>query len=167
MDKFFHNLGFGINELSRIGGLVAGVCIFAAAVASFYGVFMRYVFENPPLFVDEIEGYLLLGAIFMAWAWTLKLDAHINVAILLPHLPKRVQNLLGAITLTVGLVWILLLTKWAFAVWYSNLELGVRSSTPMQVSLWIPQMALILGLPLFALQLIVEIVRKIKAFYTE
>lgn len=143
---------------------MGGVAIFTVVVCTAYAVFMRYVFNMPPAFVDEVAGYLLIVTVFLGLSYTLKSGVHIKISLLTNRLSPRVQNLLDAITLTIGLAYIALFTKWAFALWLFNWEGNFRNITQLHTPLWIPQTAFIVGFPLFSLQLMVVIIRRIKAF---
>jgi len=162
--KLFGILGSIIEVLSRGAGGVVAFCIATAVVLTTYGVVMRYAVNQPPLFVVEYDGYLMLGVTFMGMAYALREGAHIKLTILTEHLSKRVQNLLEAITLSVGLVFTGFFIKWVYTLWLFSWEQGVKSVTAMETFLWIPQTAMLIGFPLLALQLIVVIVRRVKAF---
>ncbi len=160
----FFNLrivGHIFKRLAGAAGSVAGICIVATCVMTTYGVAMRYGFNKPPIFVEEFAGYLLLVTVFLGMVYTFERGEHIRITILTQRLPKTVQMYLEAITLSLGLVLILLLTKWAWILWLYNFRVGVTSLTSLHVPLWIPVTALVVGLSLFAAQLVLAIGQRI------
>jgi TRAP-type C4-dicarboxylate transport system permease small subunit len=83
--------------------LTALACVAAAIVVYTvltidYEVVMRYFFQRPTTWVIDFTEYALLYMVFLASAWVLRQEGHVNINLLLVALSPRVQRLLNAIT---------------------------------------------------------------------
>jgi len=163
MGSFLNIVSRLINGLSKAAGVVAAVCIGTACAITTYGVVMRYAFNKPPIFVEEVSGYLLLAVVFLGIVYAERHGAHIKITILTSRLSKRLQNSLEAITLSLGLVLVVLLIKWAWQLWLYKFGTGVISVTSLHTPLWIPVTVIVIALPLFGVQLIRAIGQRIIA----
>jgi TRAP-type C4-dicarboxylate transport system permease small subunit len=106
----------------------------------------------------EIGGFLFVGAAFLALPATLRAAGHVRVTILSKALPGGLSRVLTMIVLAgaLGLA--------GFATWHSWLQVvdswqfNSVSFGMIRVPLWIPQGAMTLGLAIFAVSLLDELV---------
>lgn len=85
-----------IDRIARVIGVVndAAMALAAAGVLASLGlicwaVVMRYVFNRPPVWVDEVVGFVLVGIVMLAAAQSLRRGEHIGVDILITRLGPR------------------------------------------------------------------------------
>lgn len=120
---------------------VAVVLLLALPIA--YDVTMRF-FGRPTLWVFEISMYALITAGFLANAVALRSGAHFRVTVLMKLFP-RWRRALNLFSLSVTLIFALILTAaGCYYVWYSWTN-AIVSATLLEVPLWIPELALPLG----------------------
>ena len=124
----------GLNLLDKISELVTGEAI-GLVIPSY----------------AEFAGYFLAASSFLAIAYTLRGGAHIRVNLVINHLDARARRVVelcctaaGAIFSTYAAYWMVLLTL-------ESLEFGDVSPGIVPVPLWIPQLALDLGLIIAAI----------------
>ncbi|MGP1357323.1 TRAP transporter small permease [Roseicyclus sp.] len=106
----------------------------------------------------EIGGFLFVGAAFLALPATLRAAGHVRVTILAKVLPGAAARALTVLVLAAafGLA--------AFATWHSWLQaldswqFNSVSFGMVRIPLWLPQGAMTLGLAIFALALLDELV---------
>jgi TRAP-type C4-dicarboxylate transport system permease small subunit len=150
-----------VDRLSRFGALLGGWCLAIMAAMVSYEVVVRYFFNMPTIWSEELSIYCMLGSSFLGGAHLLKKDGHIRVDMLINSLPPRKAM---ALHLTTSLLGILL-----FGVAFGQgLRIVLQSfeqdflSVPMRIPMFIPQMIIPLGALLFILQLIVMVNEDIK-----
>jgi TRAP-type C4-dicarboxylate transport system permease small subunit len=89
-------LGAAIERVNRIAiGLSAtGILVSLALIA--WAVVMRYAFGRPPVWVDEVVGFLLVAIVMLAAADVLRRGEHIGVDIITGRLRGRAALLAQA-----------------------------------------------------------------------
>jgi TRAP-type C4-dicarboxylate transport system permease small subunit len=100
--------------------------------------------------VDEIGGYTLAVVSSLAFTWALIGRSHTRVDFLLGRLGSRPRATLNAIAyVTLAAVAVLAATK-GWSALAESIEFKSRSTTPLQVPMWVPQSGWFAGLALFA-----------------
>ena len=136
--------------------------VFTMMVLIVVDIVLRTFFSSSLLFVDEVCGYLLVLVAFFAYAEALKRDAHVRVDVLFRMLPARLQARFDLVfaALSVAAVGTV---GWASVVMVSRAyERNVTVPGVLLTPVWIPQLAVIIGLAALLLQFLAE-VRKIAA----
>lgn len=149
MSRFFafvYGLSRGAAALAALA-LVAMVVLIAVEIA------LRALFSTSTFVVEEFVGYGLTICVIWSLGYVLEHDQLIRVNLLLGRLSPRMQDRLTALAAFVvgiavaGLAWVFWLRM--LRAW----SRGTVSSSIAAVPGWIPEVALLLGLALFALQL--------------
>jgi TRAP-type C4-dicarboxylate transport system permease small subunit len=91
-----------IKALSRTLNGIATVVLGAMVLLTVSDVFLRYVFRRPILGTTELTECMMVLLIFLALAWCGAQGGHLQVDLVLTHLPKRVQAVIDSITSSVG-----------------------------------------------------------------
>ncbi len=119
-------------------------------------VVLRSFFSSSLLFVDEVCGYLLVMAAFFAYAEALKRDAHVRVDMVFNLLPPRLRARFDLVFAAASIVAIGVVT-WASVVMVSRAyERNVTVPGVLLTPVWIPQMAMVIGLAALLLQFLVQ-----------
>jgi TRAP-type C4-dicarboxylate transport system permease small subunit len=106
----------------------------------------------------DFTGFLLAGASFMALACSLRQGAHIRVSLVIGHLPKSWQRPAECWCLALGLCLSLYFTWYTAKLTYESYAYHDLSSGMIAVPIWIPQLAMLLGLLILSLALADEAV---------
>ncbi|AXS41344.1 TRAP transporter small permease [Breoghania sp. L-A4] len=106
----------------------------------------------------EIAGFLLVGASFLALASTLRHAAHIRVSILLQHVPRSVGRMLEVWVLAAASALICYFAWHAAWLSYDSYFYNEVSFGIVPVPLFIPQTVMTLGIIVFAVSLIDDLV---------
>lgn len=141
-------------RLSQVGAALACVMLAYMVGHVIYEIVLRAVFHTSTFVVDEFVGYALTGFIFFSLGYALETDALIRVTVLTQHLPERVARWLLALC---SFVSVALVVQLADSYWLRAMRAykrGTVSSTIAAVPAWIPEAVILVGLSLFALQLL-------------
>jgi TRAP-type C4-dicarboxylate transport system permease small subunit len=147
-----------INGLTVAGAVIGGgfTAIMAAVVA--YAVFVRYLLNRPIGWSEEVSIYLMIWAVYLGTAYTLKEDAHISVDILVTRVPADKRLYFRLFHYVVGIIFLSLLFYEGLKMVDLSLVLGSRSIA-LGFPLSIPQLAVPVGAALLILQFLGKLVR--------
>ncbi len=156
--RFLLGVGRARRGLDRVlvgTGYLAGLLFLGLAFFITYDVSARKwgdVLGAPTTRVtDEVAGYMLVLAATWGFGYTLRMDAHVRIDVLLPYMAPPVRaamDFLAQVAMAVFAcmfawrTWLLVLDSW---------ETGIRSSTYLLTPLWIPQVILSIGFSLLAI----------------
>lgn len=110
-------------------------------------------------FVAEWSTFLVMLVVFAGLAYTLRSNGHITVSLLVERFPPRLQSfvalamaLLSEAVLVYmayrGILWMLL-----------SIQRGITSTSVMRTPMWIPNLFVVLGLTMFAIAVLLFIIR--------
>lgn len=138
-----------IGRVARSASTLAGLAVLAIVVLITYDVAMRFFFEQPQLFVDEVASFLELFVIFGGLAFTFRTGGHVRVDLLTGRLPGRPRAWLRVASLALGIVF-LVIVIWTTAQSAVTAYRYGRVSAVMLYPLWAPMALIPLGLVLLA-----------------
>jgi len=150
-----------IGRAAGVGALLAGFATLAIVLLISYDVAMRYLFERPQLFVDEVASFLEVLVIFGGAAFTFRAGGHVRVDLVSARLPPAVRARLRAATLALGVVFL------AIVIWVTTQSTITayrygRVSTVMLYPLWLPMLLIPAGLALMALVMLAALARQVR-----
>ncbi len=93
MERFFNRVADGI-------GYLCALLMVAMMLNIFYDVFMRYVFKNGSIAMQEMEWHLFGVIVMLGIAYALKEDSHVRVDVLYTRFApetKALINIIGTI----------------------------------------------------------------------
>jgi TRAP-type C4-dicarboxylate transport system permease small subunit len=150
------------DALSDLCGRFAAWVFVAIGAMITYEVVMRYLFNAPTIWAEELSRFAQIWATYLAAAYVLRHRQLIRINMLTRRLGPRGRRLAEAFSL----VWIALFS--AVAIWYGadialeSIRVGRASSTMLGVPRWMTEFAVPAGFALLLLQALVELL-KLKA----
>src|SRR5690606_1323172 len=84
-------LGWTIAWVNKAAMAVAAASLLVSVALIGWSIVMRYVFNRPPVWVDEVIGFLLVGIVMLAAADVLRRGEHIGVDVLTANLRGRAR----------------------------------------------------------------------------
>ncbi len=137
----------------RAEEVIAGVCVVVMAILVFFQVVMRYVFEAPTSWSDEIAVYAMLWSVYISTSWAVRERAHIRVMNLIQLFPGKLS--LG-LTMFSDLIWFVFAI---FLTWQSvllNLSMwDMKFESPvLGIEQKWPYLCLVFGFGLMTLRLV-------------
>jgi len=148
------------NRISEISGVVAALTVAPLILALCYEVISRYAFGAPTAWAYELS-YFLTGTILMLGiSYALKHKQHVNVDLLRNLIPGRwnaLIDLLGYVLLIAAAIpFTYRVGVYALNSYWSGETSGSSAWNPV---IWPFRTIWVIGLALFCLQLIAEIIR--------
>jgi TRAP-type C4-dicarboxylate transport system permease small subunit len=145
---------------SHISGVSAGILIFCIALLVIIDVFGRTVGASL-LFAEEISRYLLIATVYMGLSHTQRMGRHIEINLLTRKLSQRTQEILSLIALILAMILVIWLAWITVEPVIENYVLQVKSIGVIRTPMWIPYLIVPIGTTMFALELIIEVIKKI------
>ena len=152
------------NAFIRAVGMISSVCgwisaglIVASVAITCQMIFVRFVLRESTIWQTEAVIYMMITATLLGLPYVQRLRGHVNVDLLPLVLAPRARMALAWLVLlaSLGVVGLMLWHGWhMFQMAYDR---GWRSDTVWGVKLWIPYLALPVGLGLYALQLAADL----------
>jgi TRAP-type C4-dicarboxylate transport system permease small subunit len=139
---------------------LSAIALLLASAVLTYSVVLRYFSPEPTDWQDEFSVFLLIGVTFMSAAWVQSQRGHIGIEAVAHLLPPRLESL------RLRLVDVASALFCAFFAWKSWTLLheawveGYVSSSSWSPPLWIPYLAMALGMSLLTLQILLQVVRR-------
>ncbi len=140
--------------------IAGGLLIVALMLIVASEVVARSVFNHSFLVADEYSGYIALMLVFLGIPYALHEEALLRVDFLFDRLKGRRRELLAMLFDFVSLAVTLVLGFYLTRMVLTTFQRGSFSSTPAMTPLWIPQVAMPVGILLLAIVLVARIVRR-------
>ena len=148
MERFIHV----INRINGLVGVTISYLVIAHIAVIVWGVLLRYVFESPLLWPDEMSLFLFGAYAILGGGYTLLQGEHVKVDILHRHLSKRGVAILDLITFPLFLIFCgVLLWKGTKLAWISVIGLE-RSWSVWGPPVWPIKLTLAIGAFLIVIQ---------------
>lgn len=121
-------------------------------------VFVRYALNQTTIWQTDFVTYSLVAATFLGSPYVLLTKGHVNVDVLPIYSGPRLRWWLAFCAVTISLLFVLVMTWLTFSFWQEAYENNWRSDSMWRARLWIPYMAMPVGLAVLSLQYIVDFI---------
>lgn len=144
--------------ISKISGWIAAGMIVAAILITCQMIVIRFVLNGSTIWQTEAVIYLMIAATLLGLPYVQHLRGHVNVDLLPLMLPPGARRGLALLVLVASIFVVAMMLIYASEFWHFAWDRNWRSDTVWGVRLWIPYLALPVGLGLFLLQLIADLI---------
>jgi TRAP-type C4-dicarboxylate transport system permease small subunit len=141
-----------LDALYRASGVLAGfflVCIAVMTLAQIGGRLLGFAARS----YDDFAGFAMAASFFLGLAWTMRCGEHIRVSLLLEHLKGGGRRAMEIACLAVSLFLCGYFAWYTIDMTWTSYQLNDVSQGLVAVPLWIPQLAMALGLLVLAIAL--------------
>ncbi len=137
----------------RILSLIAAFFLAAAVILAFTQVVLRFVFNNPQAWAEEVGRYLFVWVTFIGAAVAVAHDSHIRVDALIQKFTPKTQDHLKRFRHVVDLI------CFAFLL-YSGILVAWRNRFSVFYTIeWAPQVAFYLAVPVGCVLMLIFVLR--------
>ena len=158
LNKFFK----WIDKLSDYGAYLSSVFMILIVALILFEIFLRTFFHTSTLISDEFSAYFFVAVVMLGLSYTFKENGHIRITLILSRLGKKTEKVFDIITSTIALILTLFIFYHSLIMVIETCKLDMRADSIAETPIFIPQIALPVGLFLFALQITVKIIRRIR-----
>ena len=154
MDAYIRVVAF----LSRLAGIVAALFIGFAVLVICDMVIERYLLNRTTVWQIDVVTYCIVMATFVGSAYVLMTRGHVNVDVLPLHVGPHTRYWLALFTILIALAFCAVLFVLCTVYWYEAWSKNWHSDTVWRARLWIPYLAMPIGLGLLVLQYFAELI---------
>ena len=141
LDRIEDAMSFG--AILLLAAITAAVCL---------EVFMRYVLNDPLVWVVEFAEYSLLYICFLGTAWALREGNHVRVDIFLSAFSERWRQRFGVVSSLLGLGIASVLVIWGALAVREKFISGAYNPTVVEFPTWIVLLCIPIGSLILALR---------------
>jgi TRAP-type C4-dicarboxylate transport system permease small subunit len=145
--------------LSRVAGVIAALLIGVGVIVICDMVIERYFLNRTTIWQIDVVTYCIVSATFVGSAYVLMTRGHVNVDVLPLHLGPRSRYWLALFTILIAMAFCVVLFVLCTLYWYEAWSKDWHSDTVWRARLWIPYLAMPIGLGLLVLQYFSELIR--------
>ena len=148
----FHRLRSALDRLYQLSGILASLFLIAILSLILLQMLARWtgeVFPGAP----DYAGYCMAAASFFAFSYALNRGSHIRVSIVLNMLGSAKRRWLNIWCFGIGTALAWYFCYYAFKMTYWSWKFKDISQGQDATPLWIPQMAMVIGVTIFAIAL--------------
>ena len=146
-----------VSRVSVLCGYIAAGLVAFAVVIVCHMVFVRYVLNQSTIWQTDLITYCITAATFIGCPFVLLTRGHVNVNVLPLHLGPRGRFVLAMFAALMSVAFCAVMTVMTFLFWKEAWDNRWVSDTMWRARLWIPYMAMPIGLGLLTLQYAVDI----------
>lgn len=146
-----------LDRLFTWSGYLAGVFLVTIAILVVSQIVARMLNKQIPS-ADEFAGYCLAASSFLGLAYSFRSGSHIRVTLLTDRLSTHIQRVLMLLVLTFTII---MIAVWAFnsiSMVYESWKFKDMSTGILKYPIWIPQLSMGIGVTLFCLAIIEDLV---------
>ncbi|GGA20110.1 TRAP transporter small permease [Psychrobacillus lasiicapitis] len=140
---------------------IASFFFITGSIIAIYGVFMRYIFNNPVGWTTEIFEIFMVAAIFLGFGMALKDERHIVVDLVYDKMPPFIKKIFNIISNVLGAGFsIYLMFMGIEMVDIARVQGGV--TVDVGIPIWLTYMIMPIGMGLLSFYFLVRIVSVIR-----
>ena len=130
------------------------------AIAVFYDVLARYLFNAPTIWANEISTYILQFIVFFSFGFLQLEGKHLRVTFLIERLQGSARKRLEVLSAILILPYALVLVVYGYKFTVHAYQLKLASPTLLAVPLWIPYSFILVGGVLLALAAVCSVIKE-------
>lgn len=148
-----------VDRIADLCGRLAGWLFFLIGAMISYEVVARYVFNAPTIWAEEMSRFCQIWAVYLAAAYVLRHGHLIRITLVVGLLPPTGRRLAEAFSLLAiaAVSMVAIVTGWGAVA--ESLSLDRKSSTMLELPLWLSEIAIPVGCGLLAVQCAAQLVR--------
>jgi TRAP-type C4-dicarboxylate transport system permease small subunit len=150
-------LGRSLDRIENFFAFLGGILLLVAVSSVVFQISARYFFNVSFIWINEINEYILLYVPFLGAAWLLRHNGHVTVDLFAQVLPSRMRRGSNILIAIVGILVSAVLLWYGTVVTLEAYVRGTVSTTPAQI----PQVYVMVVIPIGSLLLLLEFVRRL------
>jgi len=140
---------------------LSGVCLVLMLLMVTLEVLLRYGFQSPTLWTEELCRYMFVFMVFLPAGYAFLKGAHIKLDILSKRLPAKGQVYLGIIHDLLALVFCIVVIYQGISFVKTAITYDLKSGSGLATPLVIPYLFIPIGIGLLSLVILFAIIRNI------
>ena len=152
------------NKLVQYSGYLASALFIAIGFIVSYEVIMRYIFNSPTIWVNEVSRFLQIWATYLALTYSFHKQDFIRITVIYDRLNENGKKVLDFISFIFILIFSSFVVYYGWLIAYDSLKVGRTSSTILDVPSFLTELAIPLCFAFLVLRVILEIITYVRNF---
>ena len=152
------------NKLVKYSGYLASALFIAIGFIISYEVIMRYLFNSPTIWVNEVSRFLQIWATYLALTYSFHKKDFIRITVIYDRLNENGKKILDFISFIFILIFSSFVVYYGWIIAYDSLKVGRTSSTILDVPSFLTELAIPLCFAFLVLRVILEIITYVRNF---
>ena len=152
------------NKLVKYSGYLASALFIAIGFIVSYEVIMRYLFNSPTIWVNEVSRFLQIWATYLALTYSFHKKDFIRITVIYDRLNENGKKILDFISFIFILTFSSFVVYFGWLIAYDSLKVGRTSSTILDVPSFLTELAIPLCFAFLVLRVILEVIAYIRNF---
>ena len=152
------------NKLVKYSGYLASALFIAIGFIVSYEVIMRYLFNSPTIWVNEVSRFLQIWATYLALTYSFHKKDFIRITVIYDRLNENGKKILDFISFIFILIFSSFVVYYGWLIAYDSLKVGRTSSTILDVPSFLTELAIPLCFAFLVLRVILEAIKYIRNF---
>ena len=152
------------NKIVKYSGYLASALFITIGFIVSYEVIMRYLFNSPTIWVNEVSRFLQIWATYLALTYSFHKNDFIRITVIYDRLNNKVKKILDFISFIFILFFSSFVVYFGWLIAYDSLKVGRTSSTILDVPSFLTEVAIPLCFAFLVLRVILEAIKYIRNF---
>ena len=152
------------DKLVKYSGYLASALFITIGFIVSYEVIMRYLFNSPTIWVNEVSRFLQIWATYLALTYSFHKKDFIRITVIYDRLNENGKKLLDFISFVFIIIFSSFVVYYGCLIAYDSLKVGRTSSTILDVPSFLTELAIPLCFAFLVLRVILEAIRYIRNF---
>lgn len=144
--------------------ILASIALIIFSILTITQVIMRYVFNNPLSWTEELARYLFIWFVYISGSYAVKYQRHVKLSFIVDKFKEPIKSYIQLCSLLLWLSFLLFLNVYSIQVvefiYHSN-----QSSPANNLPMYLVYLAITIGSLLMTLRVIQHIILKVKTMF--
>ena len=152
------------DKIVKYSGYLASALFIAIGFIVSYEVIMRYLFNSPTIWVNEVSRFLQIWATYLALTYSFHKQDFIRITVVYDRLNETGKKILDFISFIFIIIFSCFVVYYGWLIAYDSLKVGRTSSTILDVPSFLTELAIPLCFAFLVIRVILEAIRYIRNF---
>ena len=152
------------DKIVKYSGYLASALFISIGFIVSYEVIMRYLFNSPTIWVNEVSRFLQIWATYLALTYSFHKQDFIRITVVYDRLNESGKKILDFISFIFIIIFSCFVVYYGWLIAYDSLKVGRTSSTILDVPSFLTELAIPLCFAFLVIRVILEAIRYIRNF---
>jgi TRAP-type C4-dicarboxylate transport system permease small subunit len=152
------------DKIVKYSGYLASALFIAIGFIVSYEVIMRYLFNSPTIWVNEVSRFLQIWATYLALTYSFHKQDFIRITVVYDRLNETGKKILDFISFIFIIIFSCFVVYYGWLIAYDSLKVGRTSSTILDVPSFLTELAIPLCFAFLVIRVILEAIRYLRNF---
>jgi len=153
------------DKIVKYSGYLASALFISIGFIVSYEVIMRYLFNSPTIWVNEVSRFLQIWATYLALTYSFHKRDFIRITVIYDRLNETGKKILDFISFIFIIIFSCFVVYYGWLIAYDSLKVGRTSSTILDVPSFLTELAIPLCFAFLVMRVILEAIRYIRNFF--